>query len=133
MTGQRADRIVVAAAVVEREGLFLLTRRLAGTHLAGTWEFPGGKCEPGERPDACLQREMREELGVEIDVRDTMLVTHHDYPERSVELHFFRAAIAGEPRPLLGQDVRWVARADLESLDFPEADAELIRRLSAGD
>ena len=133
MTGRRADRIVVAAAVVEREGLFLLTRRLAGTHLAGTWEFPGGKCEPGESPGACLRREMREELGVEIDVRDTMLVTHHDYPERSVELHFFRAAITGEPRPLLGQDMRWIARADLESLDFPEADAELIRRLAAGE
>jgi 8-oxo-dGTP diphosphatase len=122
--------IVVAAAVVEREGLFLVTRRLAGTHLAGAWEFPGGKCEPDEPLGACLRREMREELDVGFAAGERILVTRHEYPERTVELHFFRGAIEGVPKAALGQEVRWASRAELESLEFPEADAELIRWLA---
>ncbi len=133
MSERQSGPVVVAAAVVERDGQFLLTRRLAGTHLAGAWEFPGGKCEPGESPEACLRREIREELGVDIRVGTRLLVTRHDYPGRSVELHFYRGTIAGSPAPLLGQEMQWVLRADLESLEFPEADAELIHRLAAGD
>ena len=124
--------IVVAAAVIERDDAFLLTRRLKGTHLEGTWEFPGGKCEPQETPSACLVREIREELAVEAVVGQQMLVTRHAYPERTVELHFFRAALVGEPAPQLGQQMRWVPRAELSTLEFPEADAELIRLLLAG-
>jgi 8-oxo-dGTP diphosphatase len=124
--------IVVAAAVIERDDAFLLTRRLKGTHLAGTWEFPGGKCEPGETPEACLVREIREELAVEVRVGPLMLVTRHAYPERTVELHFFRADVAGEPAPQLGQQLRWVPRAELATLELPEADADLIRMLLSG-
>jgi len=124
--------IVVAAAVIERDDAFLLTRRLKGTHLEGTWEFPGGKCEPQETPSACLAREIREELAVEAVVGQQMLVTRHAYPERTVELHFFRAALVGEPAPQLGQQMRWVPRAELSTLELPEADAELIRLLLAG-
>lgn len=72
--------IVVAAAVVERDGAFLLTRRLQGTHLEGLWEFPGGKCEPGETPREALAREIAEELGVAVVVGDLLLVTRHTYP-----------------------------------------------------
>jgi 8-oxo-dGTP diphosphatase len=122
--------IVVAAAVVERNDAFLLTRRLEGTHLAGAWEFPGGKCEPDESVETCLAREIREELAVEVSIGDRLLVTRHTYPERTVELHFFEARLDGEPVPQLGQEMRWVARAELKSLRLPEADADLIALLT---
>jgi mutator protein MutT len=123
--------IVVAAAVVERNGAFLLTRRLKGTHLAGAWEFPGGKCELGEGAEDCLVREIREELAARAHVGERILVTRHDYPERTVELHFFWATLDGEPSPQLGQQLRWVPRSELATLDLPEADADLIRLLVA--
>jgi 8-oxo-dGTP diphosphatase len=128
----RSGSIVVAAAVIEREDTFLLTRRLKGTHLEGTWEFPGGKCEPEETPEACLVREIREELAVEVVLGALILVTRHAYPERTVELHFFHADVSGEPAPQLGQQMRWVPRAELGTLEFPEADEQLIRLLLAG-
>jgi len=126
--GRRAV-IVVAAAVVEHDGAFLLPRRLKGTHLAGTWEFPGGKCEPSEGPEDCLVREMHEELAAGVRVGDRILVTRHEYPERTVELHFFRAALLDSPVPQIGQEMRWVPREELASLELPEADADLIRLL----
>jgi len=122
--------IVVVAAIVERDGRFLVTRRLRGTHLAGLWEFPGGKCDPGESHEACLERELLEELGVRSRVGREVLATTHAYPERTVRLHFRECAIEESPQPLLGQEIRWIARADLATLEFPEADAELIRRLT---
>jgi 8-oxo-dGTP diphosphatase len=122
-------RIVVAAAVVERDGAFLVTRRLAGTHLEGCWEFPGGKCEPGESHASCLEREIREELECGAAVGEEVLTVSHEYPERSVELHFFRCELIGVPRPLLGQEMRWIPRDRLQELEFPPADAELIRML----
>jgi mutator protein MutT len=118
--------IVVTAAVVEREGMYLLTRRLDGTHLAGHWEFPGGKCEAGEALDECLRREILEELGAHAIVGREILVTRHDYPERSVELHFFACDLVGEPQPAMEQGMRWVARLELRALNLPPADAELI-------
>ena len=124
--------VVVVAAVVEQDGRFLVTRRLQGTHLAGLWEFPGGKCEPGETHEACLAREMAEELGVETIVGDEVLRTEHAYPERTVRLHFRRCAVVGQPRPLLDQEIRWVTREELRTLEFPPADAELIERLAGG-
>jgi 8-oxo-dGTP diphosphatase len=120
----------VAAAVVERDGRVLLTRRLAGTHLAGTWEFPGGKCEPGETLDACLRRELLEELGVESSVGGEICSVTHAYPDRRVTLHFFRCTIAEEPVARLGQQMEWVPAARLRDYELPPADAELIARLS---
>lgn len=122
--------IIVVAAIVEQNGRFLVTRRLRGTHLAGLWEFPGGKCDPGESHEACLERELLEELGVRSRVGGEVLATTHAYPERTVRLHFRECAIEGSPQPLLGQEIRWIARADLATLEFPEADVELIRRLT---
>lgn len=123
--------IVVLAAVVERDGRILVTRRLEGAHLAGLWEFPGGKCEPDETHEACLRRELLEELGVDSEVGDELLTTEHAYPGRTIRLHFRRCALHGEPRPMLGQQIRWLARADLDALEFPPADVELIGRLKA--
>jgi mutator protein MutT len=123
-------RIVVAAAVVEREGRYLVTRRLKGTHLEGLWEFPGGKCEAGESEQACLAREIREELGCDARVGEKILAVAHEYPGRTVELHFYRCSVEGEPSPLLQQEIRWVPRQELRALQFPPADEALIRLLA---
>ncbi len=128
MTGR--EKIVVAAAVVERDGAFLLTRRLAGTHLAGSWEFPGGKMHAGETLEECLVREIREELDVDVDIGPEILATVHDYPDRSIELRFFRCALKSDPKPTLGQEMRWVALRDLPSVQLPPADDELVRLLT---
>ena len=123
-------RVVVAAAVIERDGTFLLTRRLRGVHLEGCWEFPGGKCEEGEPHAACLQREIVEELDAPVRVGREVFTISHSYADRVVELHFFACDLLGEARPVLGQEMRWVRREDLTSLEFPPADEELIRMLS---
>ena len=121
---------VVVAAVIEDNHRFLVTRRRPGVHLAGMWEFPGGKIEPDETHGAALRRELREELGVEVDVAERVYQTLHAYPDRSVELCFYRCSLKGAPRPLLGQEMRWVPRAELRSLEFPPADTELIELLT---
>jgi A/G-specific adenine glycosylase len=128
--GARPAPVVVAAAVIERRGRFLMTRRPAGTHLEGCWEFPGGKCEAGESRPACLRRELREELDVDAIVERRVMVTRHEYPDRTVELHFYRCAIAGTPRPLLGQALAWVTRNELAVLPLPPADSRLVRLLT---
>jgi 8-oxo-dGTP diphosphatase len=126
-------RIVVAAAIIRHGDAFLLTRRQAGVHLAGYWEFPGGKCEPGESLEACLVRELREELAVAVTVRAEMFAVTHEYDDRIVELHFSACDLVGEPTPQLGQEMQWVPRAELHSLTFPPADRELIQFLATED
>lgn len=123
--------IVVVAAVIEDDGRFLLTLRLKGTHLADHWEFPGGKCEPGETHAEALARELHEELGIVAEVGALVWTVTHAYPDRTVELHFYRCRFAGKPQPMLRQQVRWVRRDELSSLPFPEADRDLIRQLTA--
>lgn len=123
--------IVVVAAVIESDGAYLVTRRQEGVHLAGFWEFPGGKVHEHETHASALRREMLEELDVDVTVGERVLQTVHRYPEREVELHFYRCALLGTPRPLLGQGMDWVSRDALASLRFPEADAELIGLLTA--
>ncbi len=129
-----AHPVIVTAAVIERDGRFLVTRRPEGTHLAGHWEFPGGKCEGAETPERCLQRELREELDVEAAVGEEMFRTRHRYGAPAgglyLELRFFRCALNGVPRPILGQQMRWVARHELSTLTFPPADAEFIALLT---
>jgi 8-oxo-dGTP diphosphatase len=124
------EAVAVVAAVVERDGRYLITRRLEGTHLAGLWEFPGGKILAGEKPEDALRRELKEELGVDAAVGELIQTVDWTYPGKSVRLLFFRCALAGEPAPLDGQEMRWVAAADLRSYSFPEADATLIARLN---
>ena len=123
--------VVVAAAVIQREDAYLVTRRLKGAHLEGLWEFPGGKCHPGETLADCLVREMREELDAGVRVGTRLLTTRHVYPARAVELHFFACELTSEPVPVFGQEMRWVPRTELQALHFPPADDELIRLLSS--
>lgn len=122
-------RTVVIAAIVEREGLILVAQRVAGTHLAGYWEFPGGKLEPSENHRQCLEREMKEELDATVEVGPIMHSTSFAYPKRTVELHFYNCVLTNEPTPLLGQQLRWVSRPELETLQLPPADLELVRLL----
>jgi 8-oxo-dGTP diphosphatase len=121
--------IAVVAAVIEREGKILITRRPAGSHLAGFWEFPGGKSLPGETDRAALAREISEELGVDAIVGEPIEVVEWRYPDKHVRIEFFRCIIEGEPRPLEDQEMAWVAPADLGRYEFPPADAVLLDRL----
>ncbi len=125
-------RILVVAAVIQQQDRFLVTRRQDGVHLAGFWEFPGGKVADGESHDAALRRELQEELDVQIVVNDLLLETSHQYPERVVQLFFYRCDLLGTPRPMIGQEMAWVERSELPSLSFPPADDELIQRLTNG-
>ena len=122
--------IVVTAAIVKDHGRYFVTRRLKGTHLEGLWEFPGGKIEAGESLADGLRRELQEELGTEVEVGEEVFTVTHHYPERSVELHFLACTFLNAPAPLLGQEMRWVPREELRSLEFPPADEELIRVLT---
>ena len=125
--------IVVVAAVIEQDGRFLVTRRQQGVHLAGLWEFPGGKIDAGETHANALRRELREELDTDVDVGELVFDVTHEYPDRAVALYFYRCTLRGAPRPLLGQEMRWVARGELSSLGFPPADEELIKLLTTED
>jgi mutator protein MutT len=127
----RVIRLLVCAAVIERDGRFLITRRQQGVHLEGLWEFPGGKCDQGETLAACLARELREELAVDIAVGEEVFTTVHAYTDRAVELHFLRCELIGEPAPQQGQQMQWAARAELKSLPFPAADEAFIRLLTS--
>ncbi len=124
------DAVQVVAAVIERHGKILITRRPQSAHLAGLWEFPGGKPERGESLEAALRREIREELDAEIAVGERIETIEWQYPDKRVRLVFFRCGIHGEPRPLEGQEMAWVTPADLARYEFPPADASLIERLS---
>jgi mutator protein MutT len=129
-TGGPRKVIEVSAALIFRSGRLLITQRHAGAHLGGCWEFPGGKREPGETFEACLIREIREELGVDIIVGTLFEEIRHDYPEKSVHLKFFLAtAPVGEPQPLDCAAVKWVAPAQLAVHEFPAADVQLLEKL----
>ena len=123
---------VVTAAILRRGRRYLVTRRAPGTHLAGVWEFPGGKCDAGESLADCMIRELREELGITARVGAEIFTITHDYPDRRVELHFFECSSTDEPSPLLGQEMRWVEKDELAGLEFPPADKELIQKLVSG-
>jgi 8-oxo-dGTP diphosphatase len=123
---------IVAAAVIERDGRFLLTRRQKGVHLEGCWEFPGGKCHGDESLEACLARELREELAVDARVGGEVFRTVHEYADRHVELHFLSCCIVGSPSPQIGQEMRWVPRHELAALEFPPADERLVEMLRDG-
>ena len=124
------NRIEVAAGLVFREGRLLITQRPAGGHLAGLWEFPGGKREAHESFEECLRRELKEELGIEVEVLELVESLTHDYPEQSVHLRFFRCAWKQhEPRAIECAAFRWVRAEELERYQFPAADARLLEIL----
>lgn len=122
--------VEVAAGLIRHEGRYLIARRKPGVHLAGFWEFPGGKREPGESLEECLQRELFEELSVRIDIPVPFQIIRHDYADKTVELHFFRCMIeSGQAMPLDCAEIRWVAPDELDKLNFPPADRPIIDAL----
>ena len=121
--------ITVVAAVIESDGRLLVTRRQEGTHLAGLWEFPGGKVDAGESHAEALVREIREELGVGSTAGALVFDVRHEYHDRVVALYFYECRLDGDPVPQLGQQMRWVTRDELGELAFPPADDALITKL----
>jgi 8-oxo-dGTP diphosphatase len=122
---------VAAALIQDARGRYLLARRPEGAHLAGLWEFPGGKREPDETLEACLARELREELGATFSVGDRVATVPWSYPEKSVILYFFRCRLeAGSIRALESQALAWVEAERLRDYEFPPADGTLIERLA---
>jgi mutator protein MutT len=120
----------VAAALVFRDGKLLITQRHADAHLGGLWEFPGGKREPNETFEACLARELREELGIEVAVGGLVESLTHAYLEKTVYLRFYRCRWQQhEPQPLGCSAFKWVTAAELEAYAFPAADTRLLDKL----
>jgi 8-oxo-dGTP diphosphatase len=126
--------VLVSAAVIVDGGRVLLTQRKSGTHLAGAWEFPGGKVEPDEDPRDALVRELAEEIGVVATVGDIVEVTLHRYPSKSVLLLFYEARLApGSPAPraLDVAAVRWAEASELSDELFPPADVAVLAKVRA--
>lgn len=121
--------IEVVAAVVTIDGSVLLCQRHDGPHLPLLWEFPGGKVDPGETPQAALTRELREELDVAAWIGQLIAEVEHHYPEKSVRIRFFSAEIEGSPRSLVHRAVRWIDIADLGDYDVPPANQSVVERL----
>ena len=120
----------VAAGLVFREGKLLIAQRHTAAHLGGLWEFPGGKREPAETFEECLRRELREELGIEVEVREQLESLTHVYLEKTVHLRFFRCGwLKHEPQAHGCQAFAWITRAQLGKYTFPAADARLLKRL----
>jgi len=120
----------VAAGLVFRDGKLLITQRHAGAHLGGLWEFPGGKRELEETFEACLVRELREELGIEIEVGPLLESLTHAYPEKTVHLRFYRCRwLRHEPQPLGCSAFRWITVTEMDEYEFPPADARLLERI----
>jgi mutator protein MutT len=124
----------VGIGLVGREGRFLVRQRPTGTPYAGYWEFPGGKCEPGESPEQAASRECREEIGLGVRLGRLRRVVTHRYPHAWVELWYFDGVTAdpiAEPDPVTG--FRWVPRGELLTLRFPEANGPILDELARGE
>jgi mutator protein MutT len=130
-----ADRpIPVGIGLVRRGRSYLVRRRPAGTVYAGYWEFPGGKCEPGESPDRATARECLEEIGLRVVVGPLRRITTHRYPHGLVELYFYDCTTEdplGEPKAHSG--FRWVDAGQLLSLRFPKANEAILDELAGGE
>lgn len=125
--------LVVAAALVDRDGQFLVQQRPAGKQHGGLWEFPGGKVEPGETPEAALVRELREELQIDVSpeaVRPLSFTTEEAAERHLTLLLYIVAAWTGEPSPTAADAIRWVSSESLRDLPMPPADLPLVAVLA---
>jgi mutator protein MutT len=128
-----APTVEVAAGLIVRDGKILIAQRLGNVPLAGLWEFPGGKRKPGESFEACLMREVMEELGLTIAVYEQVASAEHHEAGRQIQLRFYRCTIlAGEPRILECEAYRWVAPAEISAYQFPPADLPLVHQIASG-
>ena len=121
----------MTAGLLWQSGMVMITKRPEGSHLAGLWEFPGGKQEAGETLEECLEREIKEELGLEVRAEKLLLTVDHEYEDRFISLYFFLCAqLGGEPKPLECEEMRWVRPEDLTQYRFPPPDKKIIERLT---
>jgi 8-oxo-dGTP diphosphatase len=121
---------VVAGALFDAQGRVLIAQRPPGKHMAGGWEFPGGKREPGEEPLATLKRELHEELAVEVHEAAPLIAYEHQYPHRRILLDLWVVTrYTGEPQPLDAPALQWAAIDDLERIGLLEADRPMIGAL----
>ncbi|MBI1871327.1 MAG: 8-oxo-dGTP diphosphatase MutT [Chlamydiae bacterium] len=128
--GKKKVLLEVCAGLIKKDGKYLITQRLSGTHLELFWEFPGGKREKGESLESCLVREIREELNLEVEVLSMAGKISHIYPERRIVLYFYHCAIKeGIPKTRECHDFKWVTADEMKYEDFPPADVEMIRKL----
>ena len=126
---------VTAGVVWDRSSSrVLITKRRDGDARGGMWEFPGGKREPGESLEGCLTRELREELGIEVEVRDQFITVEHTYPDLRITLHAFHCLIVrGEPRAIACQEWKWVKIDELANYPFSTADEHIVADLQRTD
>jgi mutator protein MutT len=133
----QAGRTLVGIGIIARGGSVLIRQRPEGTVYAGYWEFPGGKCEPGESPEEATVRECLEEIGIDVRLIRLRKIVEHTYPHGAVRLHFFDGeTVLADAQPTPGTGFRWVHVAQLSSLRFPEANDAILAELldeSAGD
>jgi len=124
----------VVAAVIERDGLILIGQRKSSSHHALKWEFPGGKVEAGETPEAALVRELKEELAIHAQIDREITRYEYQYPGRSrILLIFYRVVdFAGEPKNLDFEQLQWVSPTRLAEFDFLEGDTDFVRSYRAG-
>lgn len=126
-----AQPLLVVAGLIERGGKFLIAQRPSGDWMEGYWEFPGGKLHPGEDPRKGLEREIQEELSLQVQADEVEEVLLHQYPDRTVLLLFFHCRVTeGEPSSCLGQNLRWASPSEMSEMEFLPADLPVIRRLS---
>ena len=126
--------LVVAVALIDTDGRILMTKRPEGKSLAGLWEFPGGKMEAGETPEAALIRELREELGIEVKAEclAPFAFASHAYPEFHLLMPLYVCRKwAGIPRSVEGQEMKWVRPQDMRALPMPPADTPLVAHLQS--
>lgn len=133
MTETRAPiphKIIGVAVIHNDQGEILIDRRRQSGLLGGLWEFPGGKVEPGESLEACIRREIQEELGIEIAVGEHLITVDHAYTHFKVTLNVHHCQyLSGEPQPIECDEVRWVTLSDLETYPFPKANVHIIEAL----
>ena len=124
--------VEVVAALIRRGERFMICQRPAHKARGLKWEFVGGKVEPGESKEEALRRECKEELDVEVAVGDVFMEVTHEYPDITVHLTLYNAEImAGEPKLLEHNDLRWITPAEIPNYDFCPADEEILRKIAA--
>jgi 8-oxo-dGTP diphosphatase len=120
----------VTAAIIERNGKILIAKRKKDDPLINKWEFPGGKLEPNETPEECLKRELQEELGVVTEIGEFICSSKYEYSHIAIELLVYRAQyVSGEFKAYDHAEIKWVPPGELDTYDFPEADAPIVEKL----
>ena len=130
---EQSPHFDVTAALICLDGKVLVTKRPKGAHLEGYWEFPGGKREAGETLASCVEREIDEELGLQVKAEERLLTVHHQYASKRISLHAFRCAVVGgTPDSIQCEALMWVSPDELEAEKFPPPDRQLIDVLFRG-